>query len=145
MPTSRGTLPHGCRSATRWITTSSRRGWAATSTSRSTESTWRPSASRRANDGGPREARERLLRPANKALGSGLDEERLGGDAEGSLDRERRAGEEAAGIAFFLARACQPQRDALTTGDPCAELDRRPVVLRPCEGDEHGTCRRRLA
>ena len=56
--------------------------------------------------------------------------------------------EQAARIAPALLRhcggTCEPERHTLGVREPRTELDRRPVVIRPSERDEHGTLRRRF-
>ena len=75
-----------------------------------------------------------------------LDQDRLGGDAERALHRDRGAREQPAGVAAVGdgRRARELERHAASACEPRAELDRRPVVLGPREGHEHGTRARRL-
>ena len=70
----------------------------------------------------------------------GGDEQRLGGDAHGALNGERRAGEQPARVApaAIARRAREHEAAASRHRQPGAELDRRPVVLRARERDEHG-------
>ena len=44
----------------------------------------------------------------------------------------------------YCGGACEPERRIVGAREPRAELDRRPVVLGPSEGDEDGARRRRV-
>ena len=75
----------------------------------------------------------------DQGLRSGLDEQRLGVDADGALHRDRRRGEQPRGIAR-LVRATEGEQTERLGGrlrEPGAELDRGPVVLAAAEADEH--------
>ena len=94
--------------------------------------------------------RVRAVRGGDQRIGPGLDEQRLGVDADGALDRDRRGREQPGGVGRLgrvgAAQREQPQRLAGRRGEPRAELDRRPVVLAAAEPDEDGAaCRARAA
>ena len=83
------------------------------------------------------------------ALLAGLSQQRLGRDAQDALNSECAVREQAARVALALLRHCggpgEPERHTVGARKPGAELDRRPVVLGPSEGNEHGPFRRRFS
>ena len=75
----------------------------------------------------------RALRERHHSSAARRREKRLGSDAGGPLDDQRRIGEKAAGVAPVLSGAggCTHQLQCLSrrASDPGAELERCPVVL----------------
>ena len=78
-----------------------------------------------------------------------VDKKRFGCHTERSLYRERCISQEPAGVAgaryIVSGRADDLERGLLRSREPGAELDRGPVVLIACEGDEHWPGRYDLA
>ena len=76
-------------------------------------------------------------------------QQRLRRDAEDPLDGERAVGEQAARVALALLRhgggAGEAEQRAVGGGEPRAELDRRPVVLRSSERHENRTLLRSVS
>src|SRR5262249_32137813 len=77
-----------------------------------------------------------------------LSQQRLRPGAPGPLAGPRAVRERAAGVAPAVFRdcggTCEPEWRMVGAREPGAELDGRPVVLGPSEGDEHGTLGRRV-